>query len=490
MDSSAWFWLLFTLWTIGVIYIGYKGYTLSPNFDEFSVPRTTARIGPYQLGMSIAATQASVATFMGVAGFVYLGGLSGLWWLMMVPLVHAFGIVIAGKYFREIGLKLGSLQVPDWMGHRFGSDVVRGLASLIYFFNLFFVISILAGFGHIFHIIMGMDYQTGIIIAAIIAALYSFFGGNYAVIKTDVLQTVIMCLLAVIIASLGFVFFNSIGEINLGLFQQNPALLKPFNPGFMIFAGPLAIFGFSFYQFVMLLSPHMANKFLMLQEAKDFKKMIFTAGITVFILSLSVFGGLYARVLLPGLQYPDRATLELITTYFPGILAAILGLGLISAGTSTLDSILVSMGTVAGNDVFRRIIAKRTNMPAEKTERTSFLIGRIVIIFACAFGAFYAMKPPALLAILSAFGVFGFLAGCVGPMLWGMYWKGANKYGAIAAMIVGPAVHMYLFFGKIIPNSFICGTYATITGAVVMLIVSLATQGIEKNTMQDAVAKG
>jgi len=70
-----------------------------------------------------------------------------------------------------------------------------------------------------------------------------------------------------------------------------------------------------------------------------------------------------------------------------------------------------------------------------------------------------------------------------------MYWKGANKYGAIAAMIVGPALHMYLFFGKIVPNPFLSGTYSTIAGAVVMLVVSMATRSVDK-PVQDAVAKG
>jgi len=88
-----------------------------------------------------------------------------------------------------------------------------------------------------------------------------------------------------------------------------------------------------------------------------------------------------------------------------------------------------------------------------------------------------AIKPPALLAWLIWMGIGIMLATFVVPILFGLYWKRANRYGAIWSMVAGYLSALifgaYAKFVKPLPVHF--SFYAFLIAIVVMIFVSLAT---------------
>ena len=103
-------------------------------------------MGPVLIGITMAASISSTATFVINPGFVYTHGLSAY---LHYAVAASFGIMTAflilTKGFRKLGESSGSLTIPDWIYHRYHS---RGLAlffALINLLSITFVVLILVG---------------------------------------------------------------------------------------------------------------------------------------------------------------------------------------------------------------------------------------------------------------------------------------------------------------------------------------------------------
>lgn len=94
-------------------------------------------------------------------------------------------------------------------------------------------------------------------------------------------------------------------------------------------------------------------------------------------------------------------------------------------------------------------------------------------VMACAVTLAWYMPEPGIMLVLAFDVVF---AGCLVPLVLGLYWKKANSYGALTAMIVGTVLRVVLFFT--IPEH-LAGADTLIPPVVclvVMVIVCLYTQ--------------
>ena len=64
------------------------------------------------------------------------------------------------------------------------------------------------------------------------------------------------------------------------------------------------------------------------------------------------------------------------------------------------------------------------------------IIGLAVLLF--------ALKPPDLLVWLNLFSFGGLESVFIWPIVFGLYWSKANKYGAISSMVVGMGSYILL----------------------------------------------
>jgi Na+/proline symporter len=163
--------------------------------------------------------------------------------------------------------------------------------------------------------------------------------------------------------------------------------------------------------------------------------------------------------------------------------------GIIGAGASTADGGILGVSAVIGRNLIQRNIlipiARRraANQNAvDKTEaakvisdRKLLIISRIMAIPVVAFSIFLAIvKPePGILLVLAFDVVF---AGCVVPLTLGIYWSKANTPGALASIIVGSILRLYLFYT--IPEALagLDTMIPPVVSLVVMVAVSLMTQ--------------
>ena len=118
-------------------------------------------------------------------------------------------------------------------------------------------------------------------------------------------------------------------------------------------------------------------------------------------------------------------------------LASIFIAGIVAAGMSTIDGILVTKTGAVTRDIYQKLINKKaTDESVMKLSKVvTILIGIIVICF----GVF----QPGSIFEVNLFAFSG-MAIFVVPILFGIYWKKATAQGAIAAVVVG-VISLLLF---------------------------------------------
>ena len=162
--------------------------------------------------------------------------------------------------------------------------------------------------------------------------------------------------------------------------------------------------------------------------------MIFGFFLFGFLYTLfSVFLGLQAKVLEPSLQNPDMAMPVLLERYVPLILSVPVLIGIISAGITTVNSIMLSLASLIGRD----LAMGRWN---EKT------LGYVVLVLEALMVGAFALAKPGLISLLAVM-ASACLLSQVPAMVLGLLWRGTAK-AAISSMLLGSGLTAILYLLK------------------------------------------
>ncbi|MFM0335944.1 sodium:solute symporter family protein [Paraburkholderia fungorum] len=140
-------------------------------------------------GMATAADWLSAASFIGLAGSIYATGYDGLAYLMGWTGGYCLVAFLLAPYVR----KLARYTIPDFLGTRFSSNAVRGLAALAAILCSFvYLVAQIQGVGLIATRFIGVDFAVGIFCGLAGILVCSFLGGMRAVTWTQVAQYIIL----------------------------------------------------------------------------------------------------------------------------------------------------------------------------------------------------------------------------------------------------------------------------------------------------------
>ena len=144
-------------------------------------------------GMATAADWISAASFMGLAGGLYLQGFDGLAYIMGWTGGYCLVALLIAPYLR----KFGQYTVPDFLSARYagsyGSQSIRLLAviaTLIISFT--YVVAQIYGVGLITSRFTGIDFSVGIFLGLASILVCSFLGGMRAITWTQIAQYIIL----------------------------------------------------------------------------------------------------------------------------------------------------------------------------------------------------------------------------------------------------------------------------------------------------------
>ena len=140
-------------------------------------------------GMATAADWMSAASFMGIAGGIYLQGYAGLAFVMG----WTGGYVLIAMFLAPYLRKFGQWTVPDFLGARYGGHIPRLLAVVITVICSFtYVVAQIYGIGLITTWLTGVDFTVGIFLGLTGVLVCSFLGGMKAVTWTQVAQYIVL----------------------------------------------------------------------------------------------------------------------------------------------------------------------------------------------------------------------------------------------------------------------------------------------------------
>jgi sodium/pantothenate symporter len=198
------------------------------------------------------------------------------------------------------------------------------------------------------------------------------------------------------------------------------------------------------------------------------------------------FGALgpVAKVLYPNMEVADLALPMMILDLMPGWLAGLILAAPLAAVMSTVDSMLLVTTSAVVKDLYLNYINPKASQ--RKVTKLSYLTTLIIGVGT----VLLALTPPDYLQLIVVFAMGGLEATFFVPLVFGLYWKRANRLGAVFSMYAG--LISYIVITQWWSNPFGMHTIATslALAIVVMVATSLITPAPSRHIIQKFWGKG
>ncbi|WP_373284210.1 sodium/pantothenate symporter [Priestia taiwanensis] len=402
-------------------------------------------LGGLLLAMTMIATYGSASSFIGGPGIAYKMGLGWVLLSMIQVVTGYFVLTTLGKKFAIIARKMKAITLIDYLKGRYNNKLVVILSALSIIVFLFSsTVAQWVGGGRLIESLTGLPYTASLFIFSISVVLYVVIGGFRAVAITDCLLGIIMLCGTAIILIGTTIAGGGVTNIMQELIEINPNLVTPFGPD-----GSLsALYVSSFWVLVgvgVVGLPQISVRAMSYKNTRSMHRAMIIGTIVVGTIMLGMhLTGVFARVVLPGIEVGDTVMPLLALEVLPPWLAGIFLAAPMAAIMSTVNSLLLLISSSIVKDIYINYV----NPHASETivKRASMTVTALLGIF-----IFIAsIHPPDFLIWLNLFSFGGLEAAFVWPIVLGLYWKRGNANGAITSMIVG--VGSYILFDRLYPN--------------------------------------
>ncbi|MCW5593558.1 MAG: VC_2705 family sodium/solute symporter, partial [Burkholderiales bacterium] len=183
---NKWIGYCFLVFTI-LLYAGIGIMSRTVEVAEYYV--AGRRVPAFFNGMATGADWMSAASFIGMAGTLYLTGFQGLSFIMGWTGGYVLVALLLAPYLR----KFGQFTIPDFLGARYGGNIVRSfgvIAAILCSFT--YVVAQIYGVGVITSRFTGLEFGIGVFVGLAGILVCSFLGGMRAVTWTQVAQYIIL----------------------------------------------------------------------------------------------------------------------------------------------------------------------------------------------------------------------------------------------------------------------------------------------------------
>ena len=500
--SSIFVILAIVCYLVGMLLIGYRHSKGTKNSSEFYLGGR--RLGPITAAMSTEASDMSAYLLMGVPGLALFCGVAEAGWTAIGLAAGTYlNWLIVARRLRVYSARLDAITVPDFLARRFRDNtrIIETLGALVII--IFFVPYTASGFvacGKLFSSMFGWDYTTTMIISAAVIVAYCTMGGFMAASITSLIQSMVMTFALIVV-----LFFGISSAGGWGAVMENAKSV----PGYLDFFASTNIEASSAgsYGGIAILStlawglgyfgmPHILIHFMAAKDEKNItvSRRIATSWV-VISLGVAVIIGIvgFAMVnagVIDGFASSSDAESVLVRVsalmsqknLFFAIIAGIILAGILSATMSTADvQLLAAASGITQNlllDVFGLKLSEKKNL----------LVARVGVISIAVIAVFFALDPNSSIFRVVSFAWAGFGATFGPVMLFALFWKRCNKYGAIAGMLSG-AVMIFVWKYAVRPLGGIWDIYellpAFLVGCVMIVLVSLVTKAPEEEIVKE-----
>jgi SSS family solute:Na+ symporter len=468
---------------------------LSGPVDFFLAGRS---FGPLVLVATMAATNFSAFTVVGFAGAGYRLGFAFYPIMGFGTAFMALAFLLIGLPIRRLGARYGLVTPPELLAKRFDSrplGVVFGAAMAVFTLPYLAIQPLAAGYA--LESALGLPHVWGGALVTALVVSYCLVGGVRSVAWTDVLQGVLM--FAALLLSLVAVARAS-GGMEAGLAELAGRSPEHFmRPGA---GGGMALGIWASYMLLWLLAdPMFPQLFQRFYAARDERSLVRTAVaypvITTALFFVPVAIGVLGRLHVAGLEGSDSdRILPMVVERFGGDwLSALVAAGLVAAIMSTMDSQLLTLGSIVERDLIGRGRRGRSaGSPSRDGVRVAgtsrvgphvrgadgshrdrrLLPTRLSVAALALLGYLLSLRPPAtILAVATE--TFAGLAVLLPSVVAALWWKRATAAGAVLSIVAGETWVVLAHVSLVPTFGLLTAVPAVAVAAITLALGSLVT---------------
>jgi len=450
------------------------------------------KMGALVVAMSAEASDMSSWLLMGLPGVAYLSGIADAFWTAAGLAIGTYlNWLFTSRRLRRYSEKIDAITVPTFFAKRFHDDrnIITAISAVI--IVVFFIPYVASGFaacGKLCNSLFGLEYMTGVIIFAIIIAIYTIMGGFTSVATNDLIQSIVMSIALVSIVTFGVSSAGGLDAVMdnarslpgyFSLSAIHDAVAGTAIPYSALSAVSLLAWGIGYFGM-----PHILVRFMAIEDEKKLVLSRRVASIWVtFAMGIAIFIGVVGLGVvnaggMEALEDSERVIIALTSVLSQnGFLAAVLGgvilAGILAATMSTADSQMLVAASGVSENIIQDFLGKKL------TERQGVLVARGTILVIAAIGLFLARDPNSSVFGIVSFAWAGMGAAFAGVMICALFWKRTTLQGALAGMISGGAM-VFIWKYLVRPMGGLLDIYellpAFLVSLAMIIIVSLATK--------------
>ena len=429
---------------------------------------------------------------MGLPGVAYLSGLAEASWTAIGLAVGTYlNWLIVARRIRRYSNHLDAITVPQFFSKRWGDDrnLLSAIAAVVII--IFFIPYLASGFsacGKLFASLFGTSYMTAMLISAAVIVIYTVMGGFLAASFTDLIQSIIMTVALIVVLSFGVAQAGGLDAVMdnaqslagyLSLTQTHDAVTGGASSYSLLTICSLLAWGLGYFGM-----PHILLRFMAIEEEKKLALSRRVATVWVVIsMGVAIFIGVVGNGMTKAgamEQLADSETIivqiaSLISHYgvFAALIAGVILAGILAATMSTADSQMLA----ASSSVSQNLLVEFFHLKI--TGRKSVVVARSTMVVIALVAAFLARDPNSSVFRVVSFAWAGFGAAFGPVVLFGLFWRRSNKWGALAGMVVGGAMVFIWKYGI----ATLGGAFAIyellpafIAASIAIVVVSLLTE--------------
>lgn len=473
-----------------ILFFVIRGAMRTKSLEDYAVG---TGFSPVVVGLSLAASVTSAATFIINPGFVAVYGWSAFFALSLVMPIGLFlSLIIMTKRFQKIGQTTKALTLAQWIGNRFNNKLHSRIIAFLSLLLITFIVLICVGIVKV--LASALDVQELYVLLGLVIFVfgYTMFGGANSMIKNNAIQAVMISVVAVILLFSGYQYFD---EGLSGFWNKihaiNPLLTQTYNSESPLFRDFFEVVVCNFIIGIAIVcQPHIITRSLMLKSEKDTNKYLITS-ISVLVLFFSVlFVGLYARLQMPDLMQDGVAVSldSIVSVYvvnrFSPYLGVLVIFGLLAAGLSTLEGLVQSVSTSITNDIVLPL-SKRTFTESQKKKINRFVIV-ILAVVTILMSYDQLINPNLSVGIFAQNGVYMFFSAAFVPVLFGIFLKDVHRQAPFFATITAVVVYVMVYYGGLTPYTAGVVKNPAVAGAL-SIVSSLMVGGISHLILKNKV---
>ncbi|MCF2671300.1 sodium/proline symporter [Butyricicoccus pullicaecorum] len=479
-----------------MLYIGISFSRRNNTVDDFYLGGR--KLGPFVTAMSAEASDMSSWLLMGLPGLAYLTGIADAGWTAIGLIIGTYlNWLIVAKRIRRYTHVCNAITLPDFFHNRFRdkSNLLLLISAVI--IVIFFIPYTASGFaacGKLFSSLFGIDYLPAMIVSAIVIVGYTATGGFLAASTTDFIQSIIMSVALLIVLGYGVMTAGGMGAV-----MENAQAL----PGYLsmtlthnVETGEAAPYGL--LSIVTMLAwglgyfgmPHVLLRFMAIEDDRKLSLSRRVASIWVVIsLAVAVFIGVVGLSMskagvIPTLTGSDSETIivriaDVLSQhgFLFAIVAGLILAGILASTMSTADSQLLAASSAVSQNILYGVF--HLNIFG----KASMIAARLTLVGIAVIAVFLARDPSSSVFQIVSFAWAGFGAAFGPVVLFSLFWRRANRWGALAGMLSGGAM-VFIWKYLVKPLGGVWNVYellpAFIVASLFIVVVSLLTPAPSK----------